>query len=46
MTECWKAICQNQKLIDAWIELRQEDLMADWKLAINGELVFKFDPLK
>ena len=37
---------QKQKLIDAWIELRQEDLMADWKLAINGESVFKIDPLK
>ena len=36
----------KQKLMDAWIELRQEDLMADWQLAINGEAVFKIDPLK
>lgn len=34
------------KLIRAWIELRQEDLMADWSLAIIGEPVFKIDPLR
>ena len=34
------------KLIEAWIEIHQEDLMADWTLAINGESVFKIDPLK
>lgn len=36
----------KQKLVDAWIELRQEDLMADWQLAVEGESVFKIDPLK
>ena len=34
------------KLIKAWIELRQEDLMADWSLAIKGEPIFKIDPLR
>ncbi len=34
------------KLIKAWIEIRQEDLMADWSLAIKGEPVFKIEPLK
>lgn len=34
------------KLIKAWIEIRQEDLMADWSLAIIGEPVFKIEPLK
>lgn len=31
-----------------WIETRdiKEDLMADWKLAVAGEPVFKIDPLK
>ena len=28
----------KQKLVDAWVELRQEDLLADWQLAINGDL--------
>jgi hypothetical protein len=34
------------KLIEAWIEIHQEDLIADWELAINGESVFKIEPLK
>lgn len=36
----------KMKLISAWIELRQEELMADWQLALNGEPVFKIDPLR
>lgn len=36
----------KEKLILAWIELRKEELMADWHLAIAGESVFKIDPLK
>lgn len=34
------------KLVQAWIEIHQEDLMADWRLAVNGQAVFKIDPLK
>lgn len=34
------------KLIDAWIEIHKEELVADWELAIKGEQVFKIDPLK
>lgn len=34
------------KLIKAWIEIRQEDLMADWKLAVVGEPIFRIDPLR
>lgn len=34
------------KLVDAWVEIHQEDLLADWQLAINGEPVFKIEPLK
>jgi hypothetical protein len=36
----------KMKLVLAWIEIHKEDLMADWELAINGEAVFKIDPLK
>ncbi|MEI8376039.1 MAG: hypothetical protein WCJ35_24730 [Planctomycetota bacterium] len=28
------------------IEIHHEELLADWKLAINGEKVFRIDPLK
>ncbi len=34
------------KLVEAWIEIHKDELMADWELAINGEPVFKIDPLK
>ncbi len=34
------------KLVQAWIEIHQEELMADWRLAVNGQSIFKIDPLK
>ncbi len=38
---------QNKfKLIQAWIEIHKEELMADWALASQGEPVFKIDGLK
>lgn len=36
----------KQKLVDAWIEIHRDELVADWELAINGEPIFKIDPLK
>ena len=36
----------QQKLVDAWVEIHKDELMADWELAVNGESVFKIDPLK
>ena len=41
------AIAKNkQKLLQAWIEIHQDELMADWELAINGEQIFNIDPLR
>ena len=34
------------KLVQAWIEIHKEALLADWKLAVAGEPVFKIDPLR
>ena len=34
------------KLVQVWIEIHQEELPADWKLAVNGEKVFRIEPLK
>lgn len=34
------------KLVQAWIEIHQDELMADWKLAVSGQSVFKIEPLK
>jgi len=36
----------KMKLVQAWIEIHRESLLADWKLAVAGEPVFKIDPLK
>ncbi len=34
------------KLVEAWIEIHRDELMADWELAIAGESIFKIEPLK
>ncbi len=34
------------KLVQAWIEIHREALMADWELAVNGEEPYKIEPLK
>lgn len=30
----------KHKLVVAWIEIRQEDLLANWNLAVNGQKLF------
>ena len=34
------------KLVQAWIAIHCEDLMADWELAVTGEDLYKIEPLK
>lgn len=36
----------KEKLVEAWIEIHKEELMANWQLAIEGNKVFAIDPLK
>lgn len=36
----------KMKLVQAWIEIHKDELMANWELAISGQQVFKIDPLK
>ena len=36
----------KMKLVQAWIEIHKEELMADWELAVQGEFLFKIDNLK
>ena len=31
---------------EAWIVIHHDELMADWKLAKNGEPIFKIEPLR
>lgn len=37
---------RQRRLVSAWIEIHREELMANWKLAVSGQAVFKIDPLK
>ncbi len=34
------------KLVEAWIELHREELLADWELAKSGEVPFRIEPLR
>ena len=34
------------RLVQAWIEIHRDDLMADWRLAVSGQLPHKIEPLK
>ena len=34
------------KLVQAWVEIHNEELMADWELAAKGEPIFKIEPLR
>ncbi len=33
------------RLVQAWIELHHDELLADWELVANGEQPYKIDPL-
>ena len=41
-----KLIPAKLKLVQAWIEIHKDELIADWELAVNGQEVFKIEPLK
>ena len=34
------------KLVQAWMEIHRDELIADWNLAVTGQQVFKIEPLK
>ena len=34
------------RLVQAWIEIHRESLLADWELAVNGQTPFTLDPLR
>ncbi|MEA3469745.1 MAG: DUF4160 domain-containing protein [Thermodesulfobacteriota bacterium] len=36
----------KMKLLQAWIEIHKEELVADWELAVSGEQPYKIDPLR
>ncbi len=36
----------KMKLLQAWIELHRDELIADWQLAVKGESIYKIEPLR
>ena len=37
---------RQQRLVEAWAELHQEELLADWERSQSGQRLFKIDPLQ
>ncbi|MCD4695056.1 MAG: DUF4160 domain-containing protein [Bacteroidales bacterium] len=36
----------KMKLLQAWIEIHKDELVANWELAVSGEQPYKIEPLK
>ena len=36
----------KMKLVQAWLEIHRDELMADWELAASGQQPYKIEPLK
>ncbi len=36
----------KMKLLQAWIELHKDELVANWELAVGGEHPYKIEPLR
>ena len=36
----------KMKLLQAWIELHQDELVADWEIAVSGQQPYKIEPLR
>jgi hypothetical protein len=36
----------KMKLLQAWIELHKDELVADWQLAVSGQQPYKIEPLR
>lgn len=34
------------RLLLAWVEIHQDELVADWELAVSGQQPYKIDPLR
>jgi len=36
----------KMKLVQAWVEIHKVELMTNWRLAVEGQKLFKIEPLK
>lgn len=37
---------RQHRMVQVWVDLHRDELLADWELAKSGELPFRIDPLK
>lgn len=37
---------KQKRLVQAWMEIHKDELIADWELAVSGEQPYKIEPLK
>ena len=37
---------KQKRLVQAWAELHIDELRANWKMAMNGEIPYKIEPLR
>lgn len=37
---------RQQRLVEAWAELLNEELLSDWERLQSGQVLFKIDPLR
>ena len=41
-----KLPANKQKMVEVWLELHKEELLADWELASKGAELFRIEPLR
>ncbi|MCX7109611.1 MAG: DUF4160 domain-containing protein [Proteobacteria bacterium] len=41
-----KLPAKKVRQVQVWIDLHEEELMADWSLAVKGEPIFPIEPLR
>lgn len=37
---------KQRRLVEAWMEIHKDELIADWKFATQGQEIYKIDPLR
>ena len=37
---------KQRRLVEAWLEIHQDELIANWKLAKDNQTIYRIEPLK
>lgn len=37
---------KKYNILKAWITIHEEELMSNWEIAVNGDTIYKIEPLK